>query len=391
MSTPDSSINYVYDCGALDFKVNQAALTREIGEYASRTDRVHLVFLSHFDFDHVSGVPTLAGQLEIDEFIIPMIPPKYRLLSLARQISNGTFNSDDPTASEFYLAFIIDPRQTLADLGQNIAVRVVEPTIEILNGNGPAAPPELISPRELPNANTGPLSLVTTRDGIVVDCGGEVVWEWRHLISGEAKQAVGQFVAALVSSGAISRTENLDDIAVIKDLVLKKSSLLADVYKIAIKKVKKSFTRNATSLMLYSGPPLAATFRAYRSSAAKFERTEVGAWKPRPGWLGLGDADLRAAKRIKFVNDGFRERKPSVGTFAPSHHGSHLDWSAQLLDDFCSGNDHAPTIVFGASGAYGHPRHEVLMELNELGCNTIVVGLEEKSRWTESLVVFVQP
>lgn len=77
-----------------------------------------------------------------------------------------------------------------------------------------------------------------------------------------------------------------------------------------MKTIGTTFTWNLTSLMLYSGPPVGAAHRAYRMRNVTVERAEIGAWNPRPGWLGLGDADLRTKKRVDEVNTVFKSRKP---------------------------------------------------------------------------------
>lgn len=392
------SINYVYDCGALHWKANQDALHRELAVYASRTDRAHLVFLSHFDFDHVSGLARLAKTTPVEKFIIPMITEQDRILGLARQIQNGSFTPDSSPESQFYLELIVSPENALRTIAQELNPEVVvqvvasptdadDPLPDV--GEQPVEPPTLIAPRELPAATTAPLKTQETGESTNLCSDKEIVWEWRYKIAVEAGNATSHFVKCLKKRCLISGVDDLRDKKVISDIVLNRRDDLIASYDEAIKSEGKSFNRNMTSLMLYSGPPKTSMFRAYRSRSAILERAEIGAWNPRPGWLGLGDADLRAARRVAHVNSLFREHKPFVGTFAPSHHGSKLDWCETLMDGFCSGNDFTPTTVFGASGAYGHPHDEVLMQINERGGTTVTVGLAEESRWTEALKVFV--
>lgn len=401
VATQADSIHYVYDCGALQKRANQDALKREIQEFSSRTSRAHLFFLSHFDFDHVSGLPFLAPQISIDRFIIPMIPEQDRLLSLARQLRDGSFTPDGSDQAQFYQELIIDPSTALSDVArdgnQAIEVQVVSVSDLVADdgnlGGSASSPglPELLAPNELSGATTGPLTPIISADGVNADCGGEIVWEWRHRIAIEAGNVVEHFTKHLVRLAGLASVADLTDPAVIRKIVLTKDAQLITSYNAAVAKIGKSFTRNMTSLMLYSGPPATARFRAYRSRSATVERAEIGAWNPRPGWLGLGDADLRAAKRIAHVNSVFQSQKPLVGTFAPSHHGSKRDWDMKLMDGFNPGADFTPTTVFGASGAYGHPHGEVLRQINERGGTTVIVGVAEEARWTEALQVYVKP
>lgn len=401
VATPAGSLHYVYDCGALQAKANQNALKREIGEYVSRADRAHLVFLSHFDFDHVSGLPSLAKEVRIDKFVIPMIPGRDRVLSLARQLSDGSFSPDDSGLTQFYLALVTDPAGALTGIAsarnEGVEVQVVSSSDVPSDENAPIVgdwtvePLDLIAPADLPGASVGPLLTRESGAVTIVSCNGEDVWEWRHEIAVEAGNVIEWFVKALAESGCIAGISDLEDHSVIEELVLRKRNDLVRAYSAAVAKIGRSFTRNMTSLMLYSGPPSTSRFRAYRSRSSILERAEIGAWNPRPGWLGLGDADLRAARRVAHVNSVFRSQKPLVGTFAPSHHGSKRDWDMTLMDGFSAVGDFTPTTVFGASGAYGHPHGKVLREINELGGATVIVGTAQESRWTEALTVFVKP
>lgn len=127
------------------------------------------------------------------------------------------------------------------------------------------------------------------------------------------------------------------------------------------------------------------------------ERAEIGAWNPRPAWLGFGDANLRSAHRRNEVSNAFHDHKPYVGTFAPSHHGALPDWHESLMSGFDPNNEYPPTYVFGASGNYRsrrdkqilHPSGDVILAINESGGTAVLVGRTESSRWTESLSVFV--
>jgi hypothetical protein len=250
--------------------------------------------------------------------------------------------------------------------------------------------PELISPNELGGSlDNATLSLDSGSSGqLRVEADGDPVWEWRHHIAREAQAAVDPFVEELIRRGLIRQGADLQDPKVRASLIRTHRDELAASYKAAIRSVGASLTRNATSLMLYSGPPVGTRYRSYRTRPRAIERAEVGAWGPHPGWLALGDADLRAKRRIDEVEAAFHNRKPYVGTFAPSHHGSHLDWSPVLTAGFHE-NGYQPTYVFGASGHYGHPRGEVLLDINEAGGTAVIVGLAESSRWTESLCVYV--
>lgn len=245
-----------------------------------------------------------------------------------------------------------------------------------------------MNPRSVGSAVVGELGL--SQDGNIFKIRGlHEVWEWKSMVASHASSLHEEFVDSLIEMNLIDSQDELDDSATVSELVLKHPDALAKAYDEAVKTRGTSFTRNLTSLMLYSGPPLNSPYYAYRSRGSVVERAEIGAWSPRPGWLGLGDADLRSRSRLNDVNSIWSQYKPHVSTFAPAHHGSKHDWHSSLANGFGVGGDYTPTFVFSASGAWGHPAHEVLLEINELGGTVIIVGLEEPSRWSESMTVFV--
>jgi len=392
VSTKRTAVNYVYDCGALAPTANQEALLREVVEFANRVQTVDFMFVSHFDFDHVSGIKELASRVHIKRFVIPLLDPMQRILLFARNISQDP-SSTGPGDDVFYRDLVIDPVGTLGSLGEDgQAPEVILIAPQASPDAARSEPTALIPPKELKTSDRAS-SIVVARDGtrgFRAKVGRGVVWQWFPFVAEQARVKGSVFAKKLKALGAISAKKDLNDPRVVKDLVLNKRDDLVAAYDAATASAGTSFTRNLSSLMLYSGPSLGRRYRAYRTAPNPVERAEHGAWNPRPGWLGFGDADLRAKKRVDEVNRVFRPYKGLIGTFAPSHHGSALDWNLDLLQDFDQSGRHVPSFVFGASGAFGHPDHGALLDINEFGGTTLVVGLAESSRWTEAMNVFIE-
>lgn len=399
----EAAITYVYDCGSLDRIVNRASLSREINEFADRllwtAGKVDVMFISHFDFDHVSGIPELANRVRIARFVIPMIPGADRLACFAKAlVQRGGADSEESLS--FYGSFIADPAGTLGALADAPVFAVPPATMQGDGGNDrEEADGELLNFEEIvpPPPESGGVPSwesvvfhVSARSTKMVRA-GDRVWEWHYVQSMQSMSAVSSFVDALLFYGLIAAADDLDDPKIIEDLVVNKRAQLRAAYIVAVATIGTSFTLNMSSLMLYSGPPVHGECATYRARSRWVDRPEIGAWNPGPAWLGLGDADLRSKGRRDHVNDMFARRRFRVGTFAPSHHGSRRDWHASLLAGLGGGVGCAPTLVFGASGAWGHPHHEVLLEANEAGATTVIVGVHEESRWTESLVVHFTP
>lgn len=357
--------------------------------------------VSHFDFDHVSGIPELTKVLEVGRFIIPLVPEAERLFLLSAAEADGS-SGGQPGDLDFYRDLIIDPASALQGLTANqpapAEVQVVPPS-RVPELTSETAEPELLSPKAIVSSEeAGSLTIrynPTHAEALIPD----VVWEWQFFVAKQAKRAIAPFIEALIAKGLIGRRRDLRNRRVLTTLVKEHAKELAQAYNHAVNTVGSSYTRNLTSLMMYSGPPAGSGYRAYRTRSAVVERAEIGAWNPRPAWLGLGDADLRSRRRVSEVGAAFHRHKPYVGTFAPSHHGARPDWHDDLMSGFASNNEYSPTYVFAASGNYRsrndnavlHPDGDVILAINESGGTTVIVGLSETSRWTESLNVFVAP
>lgn len=73
------SLRWVYDCGS-----NQTdALKREIGTVARGGD-IDLLFLSHFDSDHINGVDLLLSQVKVREVVLPYLKEEILVAIIAR-------------------------------------------------------------------------------------------------------------------------------------------------------------------------------------------------------------------------------------------------------------------------------------------------------------------
>lgn len=77
-------LRWVYDCGS-----NQTdALTREVGSVARGGD-IDLLFLSHFDSDHVNGVDLLLSQVKVREVVLPYLNEETLIAIIARDAARG--------------------------------------------------------------------------------------------------------------------------------------------------------------------------------------------------------------------------------------------------------------------------------------------------------------
>ncbi len=117
----------IYDCGSGRSGRIPKSLKRSIDELLKHDlgafNSVDVLVLSHFHWDHVSGLPILLSQVEVEEVLMPYFTPCERLSFLLTEL---------PPYLPWYIRFIADPVTFLLNLG----VRRVT-----LVGRGESEPP----------------------------------------------------------------------------------------------------------------------------------------------------------------------------------------------------------------------------------------------------------
>lgn len=70
------SYNVVYDCGSGNYKNVPEVLKREISSFYSKVDVIDILFISHFDNDHINGIKELKRRTAvIRNLVVPLIEP----------------------------------------------------------------------------------------------------------------------------------------------------------------------------------------------------------------------------------------------------------------------------------------------------------------------------
>ena len=77
-SNRSKDINVVYDCGSF----NREALRRAIDAEFKKGDTIHAVFISHFHYDHISGLDYLRKRCKIKNLYFPYISEELRLRNM---------------------------------------------------------------------------------------------------------------------------------------------------------------------------------------------------------------------------------------------------------------------------------------------------------------------
>lgn len=113
----DHVLKVVYDCGTSPFITgNSKSLNNEIDHFKSGpryfpscNDEIELLFISHLDYDHVSGLKRLLTEFKVKNIVLPYITLENRKFFLT---SISDYNDPDNNLTiEEYISFIESPYQ----------------------------------------------------------------------------------------------------------------------------------------------------------------------------------------------------------------------------------------------------------------------------------------
>ena len=383
-------LTYAMDCGAVG---SQVPVRRELNalatddSYRLHERRLDVVFLSHFDWDHISGIRQLHTIARPRTYVIPSTSLVERLYLAARTAAHSPAESM-PT---WYWELLTEPRTWIEGLegGPDVTEVFGQPEQEEAADRPEAYLPfsELAPESAVPNVLVTPAgrlpsgsyaAAVADSTGTSGSAGRTLWWVLQTYVTPAAHWHLATFEQRLVSTvPAYAKRRKRPD--VLRWLVDSHWDELRAAYDASSK------VRNLTSLCLYSGPAPTASPRTTFFHAAWGSPSNPVPSIAGPGWLGAGDAALdQDAEADSFVA-AFAAVLHHVGTFAVPHHGARSSWNDILLGAFAARSIPAPAAVVGARPGFRgweHPSLDVVRALGDHGSALRVVTDQEASRWS---------
>lgn len=353
--------------------------------------QVDIVFISHFDTDHINGLAYLIQNAVVKRLAIPFTTPRERFLHLCKSSFDRKTNPNRATSGEyrdFVFEFTANPVAAIRRFPEILNSDTSDITlIEIQHKqeNERDDGHDFIGHVYAPTKDTTN-SISNIHETIPV-------WQFSaSTLQGNADKLGAALVTSLINEGIISSDSDLEHADTLRRIFDDEdiSSKLAETYRnIAHKNL------NATSLILHSGPPYPDDSPAFHHMFWRGDQTgnyhnilEIHSpWTT--GWLGCGDANLNNDTKVNLFDQLFWKQKLFSSTLAPPHHGSQRDWNAHILDAFGYPGESAPVCVFSADGLHNHPSPNVITDVNSRGGTTYVVTTDSRSRLTETLRVLV--
>lgn len=322
-------LDYVYDCGAR----NRQAINNSVAQYADTTSRVHGLFISHLDADHVDGLDSLFARVSVDTVYLPYMDVAERVMALVHAEHHDRLTA---SLAEAYLR----PGSWFRSRGANRVVLVRNQL-----GSTDMLPPEQV---EIRSDEPGDMMFVeqrqvsaTSEDGVyelkaatpILVRNGATFADWMLLPHVPASDAMALllFRNGLRKLLGLKERHPIDPLHLISLLKSRKGRLdLRGCYEPIVKRSDGS-GHNLVSMSLYSGPVEPGVNR-WTTEKRQGSFPVAGPRKSPPGWIGCGDAKLRASNIKQQWMDAYASVCKQVGTLLLPHHGSKHNFSPDLLD-----------------------------------------------------------
>jgi len=385
MGRGSARLRWVYDCGSLR-SAGQERLTTEIGRLAAGSGgekrHIDLLFISHFDRDHVSGIVELMSKIEVGTVIIPYLDDLERTIALLDDVVKNEGSDADITDEGTLRQALFDPAGWLTDLG---AARVVQirpggpdtPMSRIFDF-GPGSGPEIALGTRGAQAVLVPQiegSATESDEQPIVDAGS--AWMVTHFGRRFGDWCFLPYVTAAADS--VRRTfaiemrkllEQADDEGMVAAF---QRQVDTDGFAAKVKTAYHACElgdANAVSMSLYVGPFREGVWRSRQPLRAGQKWSDAG-----PGWLLTGDAKLEQVGRRKQWVKFYEKLRQRIGALMLPHHGSHRNFHEGILDVMRKDG-----LVFACrrEKATGDPLHENVWPHVE-DMNNAIVSDDERS------------
>lgn len=398
------AFNLVYDCGSLRkrrlskaIQTFRESLATPVGGF----EPLHALVLSHLDWDHVSGLDQLLGnlvstRLPVQQVFLPYLPPIERLA-----LSAWWGNSPD-----WYLEFLAQPETYFAskDVGSLIFMSRKE------GGDQEHAPPwarrdsrestpssgrdirveptgvnQLDSPQsaeQLSPPQGSPLRVSFADDAGYWDVGGS--WALRFFVASPPPSALLEFESCVLSE--LNRDEDVDYLdnvrirkwiqgGALRERLLPCYHLLAG-------------SLNSTTLVLYHGPvgdpPSIHQVRAFQGTDASNARTQTRTVKnPSAGFLLTGDFEPKNRRAFNEFMAHYRDYVPRTSGLLVPHHGSGVTWRREFATEFRGERFWYVSAGFG--NQFKHPSGKVIEDILSSGGDLLMAtdcwSVDETLTW----------
>ncbi|MDW9379134.1 MBL fold metallo-hydrolase [Chryseobacterium sp. JV558] len=376
----------VYDCGTSRFiSGNNQSLNNEIDYlkhnpyYHEHNNEIELLFISHLDYDHVSGLKRLLREFNVKNIILPYIEKQDRQFFL---ISIYGDDSDGGMSLEDYASFIDNPSLFIIQNSEGTKIYFINPdTSEKTDYQGyddNDSQSNYVYPRGTRiDANIEELSM---QNVLLYENNLQFFikrdWEFTTYVKNINQTAINNLHNCLRKELRKNIGDNLslDDL---KEIIIKKRKAAHDCYTSCIGEI------NSHGLVLLHGPIRYDNLYVRTYSNCDLKHYYEYYHYPRIfqyigsksqmllGTLLFGDTSIKPDNNPINFPQAFKNKLVNVHIVQVPHHGSSENWDFEEFQALNIGDNihrwrNSITTVcnFGYGNTYGHPSHNVLHDLS---------------------------
>lgn len=369
------SYNIVYDCGSMSISKGKKIVSQRF----SKEDIIDILFISHFDYDHISLIEDLKATVKEIRFVVmPLLHPDEKIL---------LFNIFTALGENNLAILVNNPNKFFGAETRIISVQVYEEKKEeeINSEEEEVANIELFNligieqNQEIPSGT--PISIDNDSDWIFIPFNYEYKSQNNKLLSKLEKNGID-----------INKLKTVSDYDYTKH-----QKTIKNIY-------KEVGNINQNSMFLYSGPqkenyqcyqgvywdlrllsPFSTPSRHPFPSLSKYSFINLNKYplkdslpcQYKVACLYTGDGDLNKVDMKEIYKDYWN----LIGTIQIPHHGSLKSFNKNILEDqyfLCP-------ISVGKNNSYGHPSREVFREILDHRSYPIFVTEDIDSEFTETI------
>lgn len=341
------SANIVYDCGS---STGIHIVEGQIRENFHQGETINAVFISHFDRDHINGLPFLLTYCNVKNLFFPLITEESKKLILLRDL---IYNSS--SVQDFFTDFFTNPYNAFNKIG----LRNIPHLYQILENN------EDNEDSTLNNIDASNIASGKNISDIVFGSNDRKTIKWIYIpFNFRETERCSRLKAALANK--LGKNYSCDDLL---ELAKKDSRKISEI-KAAYKEVPGNFNTNSMTLLSAIEEDRIIQ-RLYRGDCMYGCNCVCGCNcmcgcnccgnKFANGCLYTGDYDALESRNWKEFDDAYSGYYHYIGCIQIPHHGSRHNYNHKLLE---IGNHVLYYIISaGKRNVYRHPSASVLKDI----------------------------
>lgn len=353
-----NNFNIVYDCGAIPVSDAKSVVQAAF----SKIEDIDVLFISHFDYDHVSAISTLQKNVRnIKQVVLPLLDEEHKniLININRALSHNI------------IKLIRNPQLFF---GKNTDIIYVKPVDdESTHSEEGTDNDRFYDLREIPFHKDKKSGRIEIDSGSVLSFGGVFRWvfvPYNYLNRVRSSQLINElskakFNVKLLTSDSFYTLKNITTPA--------KRRALKQVYS------RIDGNVNENSMLVYSGPEKVngdwcLCYECYDDCPLPRSCYQ------RVGCIYTGDCDLNKVD----LSAIFSSFILNTGVIQIPHHGSKHNFSLNSLRQFWP--DVLCPISFGTKNKHGHPAAQVINELSQHGFRPLRIN----EKYVSEFVQYIQ-